>query len=167
MVSIRQALPQRPNSDLVKTKVAVEHRQQVACGDGRGMLALQLLQPVDIRLRDRKRDDADRHHFELLADGVDLPHLLRRQSAHHGAAVGNALHQALLLQFEQRKSHVAAMGLKQIAEILLDQALPRLAPPEHDVLLDALGDDRGGRGLARRRCRDLAGFRRTTLRWFG
>ncbi len=41
------------------------------------------------------------------------------------------------------------MGLEQVAKILLDQTLPRLTPPQDDVLLDALFDDDGWR-LSRR-----------------
>ena len=42
---------------LVETQVAVENRQQLALGDGCSMLALELFQPVNILLRDRKADD--------------------------------------------------------------------------------------------------------------
>ena len=58
------------------------------------------------------------------------------------------------------------MGLKQITQILLDQALPRLTPPQDYVLLDALCDDGSGR-FARSCYRHLAGFRRSDSRAFG
>ena len=130
------------------------------------MLALELFQPVNILLRDRKGDDADRHDFEFFTDRVDFLDLGGGKPANHRAAVGNALHQALLLQLEKREPDIAAMGLKQVAEVLLDEALPRLPPPENNVFLDAPANDRGCRGFARRRC-DLAGFRRSRLYRFG
>jgi len=58
------------------------------------------------------------------------------------------------------------MGLEQVAEILLDQALPRLTPPQDYVLLDARCDD-DGRRLACRQCRWLTGFGRSGCRLFG
>jgi hypothetical protein len=51
------------------------------------------------------------------------------------------------------------MGLEQLAEVLLDQPLPRLTPSEDYVLLDALGDKRRRR-LAWARDWQLSGFRR-------
>ena len=105
---------------------------------------------LDILGADRKRDDADRHHLQFFADRIDFLHLLRRQPANHRAAIGDALDQTLFFEFEQRQPHVAAMGLEQVAEILLDQPLPRLTSPQHDVLLDTLGDD-DSRRLSRRR----------------
>jgi len=128
------------------------------------MLALQLLQPLDILVADRKRNDADRHHFQLFAHRVNFLHLQRGQAANQRAAIWNALHQAFLFELEQRQPHVTAMGLEQVGKILLDQPLLRLAPPQHDVLLEALGDHDGG-GLARRRCRP--GFGRPGDRAFG
>ena len=58
------------------------------------------------------------------------------------AAIGNPLDQSLFFEFEQRQPNVAAMGLKQLAKVQLDQPLPRLASAKDDVLLDALGDDK-------------------------
>jgi hypothetical protein len=58
------------------------------------------------------------------------------------------------------------MGLEQVAKILLDQALPRLTPPEDDVLLDALCDD-DCRRFPRERCRYLTESRRSGYRLFG
>jgi hypothetical protein len=37
------------------------------------------------------------------------------------------------------------MGLEQVTKILLDQAFPRLTPPQYDILLNALCDDKGCR----------------------
>jgi hypothetical protein len=58
------------------------------------------------------------------------------------------------------------MSLKQVTKILLDQALPRLTPPEDYVLLDALGNDERRR-FSRRRYRYRTGFRRSSYRLFG
>jgi len=44
------------------------------------------------------------------------------------------------------------MGMELIAEILLDQPLPRLTPSKDYVLLNALGDE-NGRGFSRPRNR--------------
>src|SRR6266852_4943756 len=63
--------------NLVKTEVAVKDGEQVACGNGSGMLSLQFLQPLDILSANRKRNDANRHHFQFLANRVDLLHLQR------------------------------------------------------------------------------------------
>jgi hypothetical protein len=41
--------------------------------------------------------------------------------------------------------------LEQVTQILLDQPFPRLTPPQHDVLLDAPGDDEGRRRFSRQR----------------
>src|SRR5258708_6801835 len=96
-------------------------------------------------MADRKRDDADRHHFQLFTNRVDFLHLQGRQSANQRAAIGDALHQALLFELEEGQPDVAAMGLEQVTKILLDQAFPRLTPPQYDILLDALCDDEGCR----------------------
>ena len=51
------------------------------------------------------------------------------------------------------------MGAEEVGEILLDQPLARMTPPEHDVLLDAPRDQRGRRRLARGAAsRDFAGL---------
>ena len=122
------------------------------------MLPLQVLQPGDVGGGDRKRDDAHRHHLEFLAHRVDFLDLQRRQPAHHGAAIGDALDQPLLLQLEQRQPHVAAVGVEEVAKVLLDQPLARLAASEHDVFLDAAGNRHRRRDLACGRGR-LARFR--------
>src|SRR4029077_13599711 len=83
-----------------------------------------------------------------------------------GAAVRNASDQAFLFEFEQRQPDVPAMGLKQVAEILLHQPLPRLTPSQYYVLLDALGDDGRG-GFSRARWHRQARFRRSDSRAFG
>jgi len=41
--------------------------------------------------------------------------------------------QALFFPIQQRRPHIAAMSVKQITEILLDQPFSRMTPPEHDV----------------------------------
>ena len=58
------------------------------------------------------------------------------------------------------------MGLKLVAEVLLDQPLPRLTPSEDYVLLNALGDE-GGCRLSWPRNRHRTGFRRSDSRAFG
>jgi hypothetical protein len=58
------------------------------------------------------------------------------------------------------------MGLEQVTEILLDQALPRLTPAQDYVLLDALGDQDGSR-FSRSRRRYLTGSWRSDRRAFG
>src|SRR5260370_13369545 len=151
---------------MVKAEIAVKHAQQVTRGDGGGMLALQLLQPLDILVADGKWNDADRHHFQLFAYRVNFLHLQRGKATNQRAAIWNALHQAFLFEFEQRQPHVTAMGLEQVGKILLDQPLFRLAPPQHDVLLEAFGNHDGG-GPARQRWRYRPGFGRAPDRAFG
>src|SRR6185312_12833354 len=154
----------QPEQKLVKAEVTVKHREQVTGNHGRGVLPLQFLQTFDILRADRKWNDADRHHFQLFTNRIDFPHLERRQPAHHGAAVGDALDQALFLELEQRESHIAAVGLEQIAQILLDQTLPRLTSPQHDVLLDAPGDEDSRGRLARRWLGHRTGLGRWQIR---
>src|SRR5256885_692146 len=98
---------------------------------------------------------APRERNELVADRIDLPHFLRREIAHNGAAVRNTPDDSLLLQFEQSEAHIAAMGVEALAEILLDQVLARMAPAEDDVLFQAPRDDAGDRLLADRDRRPL------------
>src|SRR5579872_1682400 len=155
-------------NDLVKTEIAVKHRQQVTRRDRLGMLPMYFIQLFKIGRCHRKRDDPDRHHLELFPHCVDFPHLFWRQPAHHGATIGNSLDQSLLLEFEEGQSHVAAMRAEEIAEILFDQPFARLTPPKDYVLLDALGDD-GSSRLARPRHRHPLRFRRSdraALGWF-
>jgi len=61
--------------ELMEAEIALEDRQQVACGNGRGVPALQFLQSLDLCRLDRKGNDADRHHLQLFTDRVDFPHL--------------------------------------------------------------------------------------------
>src|ERR1700690_393178 len=116
------------------------------------MPALQFLQPLDIISGNRERDDADRHNLQLLPTPLDFPPLFRSQAADQRAAVWNALHQPLFFELEQGQPNVTTMGLKQLAEVQLNQPLARLAPSKDDVLLDALGDDQR-RWFACPRCR--------------
>jgi hypothetical protein len=88
------------------------------------------------------------------------------RTAYQRPAIWDALYQALFFELEQSQSHITAMGLEQIAKVLLDQALPRLTSPKYDVLLDALGDD-GGCRFSGRRYRQLTGFGRPRDRVFG
>ena len=132
----------------MKMQIAVENRKQIARVDRRAVLSLEFGELVEIAFGDGERKNAQRHHLELLAHRVDLPHLLRREIAHNGAAVRNTPDDSLLLQFEQSKAYIAAMGVEALAEILLDQVLARMAPAEDDVLFQAPRDDVGDRLLA-------------------
>ena len=127
------------------------------------MLVLQRLEPDDIRLLHGKWQDAHRHHLKLRAHVVDRRHVLRREIAHDRAAVGDALDDPLLFQFEQREPDVTAMGIEVRAQILLDQPLARVAAAKHDVLLELARDQAGDRRLARlkigrRRLKSADGF---------
>ena len=93
----------------MKVKVGVKHRDQIAGVDRTAVLLLQRDEIVERGGRDRQWQDADRHHLQLLADAVDLPYFLRREVAHDRAAVRDALHDAALLELEQREANVAAM----------------------------------------------------------
>ena len=86
-------------------------------------------------------------HHAALGDGHSLLH---RHGPDAGAPVRDAFHQAYLFKLEKRQPHIAAMGVELFAEILLDQALLRLTPPEHDILLDTPCDHEGRRRLPRR-----------------
>src|SRR5437899_7967207 len=158
----------------LKMRIAVENGVQVARVDGCAVLALEFCELVEVAFGDRQRKNAQGHHLELLAHRIDLPHLLRREIAHNGAAVRNTPDDSLLLQFEQSKAHIAAMGVEALAEMLLDQVLARMASAEDNVLFQAPGDDVGDRLLAdgdRRpltRCARGPGANVTGRRfWFG
>src|SRR5256885_2306971 len=84
-----------------------------------------------------------RDHFEVVT-----PH--PAELAHDRAAVGNALNDPLLFQLEESEADAGAMGIKLLAKVLLDQPFARMAPAEHDVLLEPPGDHSGDRTLARR-----------------
>src|SRR6478672_1020376 len=133
---------------MVKMQVAVENSQQVTGVDRRAVFSLEFGEPIEIAFGDGEGKDAQRHHLELLAHRIDLPDLLRREVAHNGAAVSNTLDNSLLLQFEQRKAHIAAMGVEALAEMLLDQVFARMASAEDNVLFQAPRDDVGDRLLA-------------------
>ena len=135
----------QPEQHLVKAQVTVKDGEQVTRVDRCGMPELYFLQSFDICGGDRERNDTNRHHLQLFPNGVDFPYLAGGQSAHQCTAIGNSPDQALLLEFEQRQSHVAAMGLELVTEILLDQPFARLTPSQDYVLFDALGDDGRGR----------------------
>src|SRR5713226_9537793 len=107
----------------MKMQIAVENSKQVARVDRCAVLSLEFSELIEIAFGDGKRENAEGHHLELLAHRIDLPHLLRREIAHNGAAVRNTLDNSLLLQFEQSEAHIAAMGVEALAEILFDQVL--------------------------------------------
>jgi len=132
----------------MKMQIAVEYCKQIARVDRRAVLSLELSELVEIAFGDGKRKNAHGHHLKFLAHRVDLPHFLRREIAHNGAAVRNTPDDSLLLQFEQSEAYIAAMGVEALAEILLDQVLARMAPAEDNVLFKAPRDDVGNRLLA-------------------
>src|SRR5258706_15516857 len=132
----------------MKMQIAVENSKQVARVDRCAVLSLELSELVEIAFGDGERKNAHGHHLEFLAHRIDLPHFLRREIAHHGAAVPNTPDDSLLLQFEQGQAHIAAMGVEALAKNLLDQVLARMAAAEDDVLFQAPRDDVGNRLLA-------------------
>src|SRR5258705_2377940 len=132
----------------MKVQITVEDCKQVARVDRCAVLALKFSELIEIAFGDGERKNAERHHLEFLAHRIDLPHFLRREIAHNGAAVRNTPDNSLLLQFEESEAHIAAMGVEALAEILLDQVLARMAPAKDDVVFQAPRDDVGYRLFA-------------------
>src|SRR6266566_4621493 len=132
----------------MKMQIAVENGKQVAGVDRCAVLALEFSELVEVAFGDWERKNAQGHHLKLLAHRIDLPHLLRREIAHDGAAVRYPLDDSLVLQFEQSETHIAAMGVEALAEVLLDQVLARMASAEDNVLFQAPRNDVGDRWLA-------------------
>ena len=112
----------------MEVDVAVKYAEQIAGIDRPAVLALQGLEPFDVTLRHRKRQDAHRHDLKFFAHAVYLRHLSGAEVTHDGAAIGDALDDPLLLQFEKRQPDVAAMRVEVDAQILLDEAFARMAP---------------------------------------
>src|SRR5258706_12451450 len=112
----------------MKMQIAVENCKQVARVDRCAVLALEFSELIEIGFGDGERKNAQRHHLEFLAHRIDLPHFLRREIAHNGAAVRNTPDDSLLLQFEESEAHIAAMGFYAVAEMLLDQWHSWMAP---------------------------------------
>jgi hypothetical protein len=56
------------------------------------------------------------------------------------------LNDAFLLELEQRKPNVTAVGVEAVAKILLYETLARVAPAEYDVLFQA-GRNNVGQGF--------------------
>src|SRR5216684_2358259 len=118
----------------MKMQIAVENSEQVADVYRCAVLSLEFGELIEIAFGDGERKKADRHDLQLLAHCIDLSHLLRREVANNGATVRNTLDNSLLLELEQSEAHIPPMGLEALAEILLDQALARMAPAENNVL---------------------------------
>ena len=112
----------------MKIQIGVKDREHVFIVDGCAVLPLQSLELGKIAFGDWKRQNAGSHNLELFAHRVNFHDFLWREIAHDRAAIGDALHDALFLEFEQRKPDVGAMGVEAIAQILLDQALPWVTP---------------------------------------
>src|SRR5260221_10919778 len=85
----------------MKMQIAVENYKQIARVDRCAVLSLEFRELIEIAFGDGERKNAHRHHLEFLAHRIDLPHFLRREIAHNGAAVRNTPDDSLLLQFEQ------------------------------------------------------------------
>ena len=117
----------------VKMQVAVEYRQQIAAVDGLAMLALDFIEPVDVTAGNGERQNSNRHDLQFLTYRVDFHNLLRREVAHHRAAIWNALTNPFFLELEKSKADVGAMSVKLLAEILLDQPLSRVASTQHYI----------------------------------
>src|SRR5215467_2144493 len=117
------------------------------------MLCLNLDELGKAAYANRKRKDAYSHDFELLANRVDFENLLGREIAHERAAIGNALNDTFLLQFKQGQPNITAMGIEAVAQVLLDEALARVTPTEHDVFFQAGRDHFGDRIQMRARLR--------------
>ena len=98
------------------------------------MLALDIIELVEITTRNGEWQNSNGHDFHFFADRVDLRHFFRREVAHDRAAIWNSLDDPFFLEFEERKSDVGAMRVELLTEILLDQPLARMAPAKNDVL---------------------------------
>src|ERR1039458_9091889 len=110
----------------VKIKVAVEYRQQIAAVDRSAVLALDVIELVDIAACNGEGQDSNCHDLQFLAYRVDFCHFVRREVAHDRAAVRNSLDDALFLEFEEGEPHVGTVRVELLAEILLDQPLARV-----------------------------------------
>ena len=130
----------QPEQRLMKIQIGVKNREHVFAVDCGAVLPLQLVQLGELGFGNRKRQNARGHDFQFLADRVNLHDFLGREIAHHCAAIWDALYDALLFELKKRKPNIGAMGVEAITQILFDQAFPRVAPPEHNVLLQPRGD---------------------------
>src|SRR5258708_20057554 len=124
----------------MKMQIAVEHGEQIAGIDRGTMLTLKILENLETIGANRERQNADRHHLQLLAHRVDLFHVIRGEVPHHGATVRDPLDQSFLLQFEQRQPDVAAMSLEALAQILFHQPFAWIPPAQDDAFLPTVPD---------------------------
>src|ERR1700692_3889877 len=128
----------------VKMKVAVKYRQQITAVDRRTVLALDVLELVDVAAGDGERQNSNGHDLQFFAYGVDLRDFFRREVADHRPAIGNTLNNPLFLQFEKGEADVGAVRVELLAQILFDQALARMASAQHDVFFEARRNALGG-----------------------
>ena len=99
----------------VKMQVAVEYRQQIAAIDCLAMPPLDCIEFIDVAASNGERQDSNGHDLQLLTYCVDFHNFLRREVAHHRAAIWNALNNPLLLQLEKSQSDVGTVSVKLLA----------------------------------------------------
>src|ERR1700690_2952130 len=133
----------------VKIKVAIEYRQQISAVDRSAVLALDVIELVDIAACDGEGQDSNGHDLKFLAYRVDFCHFVRREVTHNCAAVRNSLDDALFLEFEECEPHIGTVRVELLAEILLDQSLAWVTSTQYDVLFQAGCDDIGDGRLTR------------------
>src|SRR5450755_3014519 len=133
----------------VKIKVAIEYREQIAAVDRSTVLALDVIELVDIAAPDGEGQNSNGHDLQFLAYRVDFCHFVRREVTHDRAAVRNSLDDALFFEFEECQPYVGTVRVELLAEILLDQPLARVTPTQYDVLFKAGCDDIGDGRLPR------------------
>src|ERR1039458_1462799 len=106
----------------VKIKVAIKYGQQIAVVDRGAVLALDVIELVDITAPNGEGQDSNCHDLQFLANRVDFCHFVRSEVAHDRAAVRNSLDDSLFLEFEEGEPHVGTVRVELRAEILLNQS---------------------------------------------
>src|SRR6202142_755661 len=127
----------------MKIEVAIKYCEQIATVDRSAVLALNVIELVDIASPDGEGQNSDSHNLQFLAYRVDFCHFVRREVTHNCAAVRNSLDDPLFLEFEECQPHVGTMRVELLAEILLDQSFARVTSTQYDVLFQAGCDDIG------------------------
>src|SRR5580700_1168447 len=127
----------------VKLQVAVEDVEQITAVDRCAVLALDFIELVDVAARNGEWQNSNRHDLQFLADCVDLRDLLRGEVAHHRAAIGDALNNALFLEFEKSQPDVGTVRVELLAKVLLDEPLTRMASAQHDFFFEPRCDELG------------------------
>ena len=120
---------------LVEGDVGVEDGAQISARDGPVMNGLRRLELLDVRLRQRHRDQGGGMAFQQVAQDVELLDLLFTIGAHHRAPVRHPLDDPHLLQVGERAPDHMTFGREAPHELVFDKAFPRMQPAKHNILL--------------------------------